>query len=305
MRATPYTGPDPASTAPCDTRAAEANEAHRQLPVRRLKVDLRTPFDRHWVGGDVFRSAWFNALSMSFPSGEQFFIDALKGALPLMSEADRVKYAAEIKGFIGQEATHRHLHAQFNKHLADLGYVNAWEPRFLRRAKILEGKDPRHAVAITAAVEHFTAMLSTVLLTQPQLLAGADKRLQQFWLWHASEEAEHRATALEVYRAVGGDEAHRMRWMRRVTVFFAVDALRQTAANLARDGQLWRWSTWRDGWHFFFGDKGLVTLCKPAWKDYFRPGFHPLDHPAEQAHQWLADNRQLFDVVGQTPAPQT
>ena len=45
------------------------------LHVRRLLIDLETPFARHWCGGDAFRSALFNALSMSFPIGEQFFID--------------------------------------------------------------------------------------------------------------------------------------------------------------------------------------------------------------------------------------
>lgn len=57
-----------------------------ELVVRRLLIDLETPFARHWCGGDAFRSALFNALSMSFPVGEQFFIDAVRDghkALPL------------------------------------------------------------------------------------------------------------------------------------------------------------------------------------------------------------------------------
>ena len=49
-----------------------------ELVVRRLLIDLETPFARHWCGGDAFRSALFNALSMSFPVGEQFFIDAVR-----------------------------------------------------------------------------------------------------------------------------------------------------------------------------------------------------------------------------------
>mgnify|MGYP001003658021 FL=1 len=49
-----------------------------ELVVRRLLIDLETPLARHWCGGDAFRSALFNALSMSFPVGEQFFIDAVR-----------------------------------------------------------------------------------------------------------------------------------------------------------------------------------------------------------------------------------
>src|SRR5436190_3225187 len=59
--------------------------------VRRLWVDLERPFARRWNGGDAFRSAYFNALSMSFPVGEQFFIDSVRAgaqALPAARRAD-------------------------------------------------------------------------------------------------------------------------------------------------------------------------------------------------------------------------
>ena len=51
------------------------------LVVRRLLIDLETPFPGRWNGGDAFRSAFFNALSMSFPAGEQYFIDAVRAGL--------------------------------------------------------------------------------------------------------------------------------------------------------------------------------------------------------------------------------
>ena len=38
-----------------------------ELAVRKLLVDLTTPFEKRWCGGDAFKSAFFNALSMSFP----------------------------------------------------------------------------------------------------------------------------------------------------------------------------------------------------------------------------------------------
>ena len=39
------------------------------LTIRKLQVDLSRGFDRHWHGGDAFRSQYYNALSMSFPVG--------------------------------------------------------------------------------------------------------------------------------------------------------------------------------------------------------------------------------------------
>ena len=49
-----------------------------ELVVRRLLIDLQPPFARDWCGGDAFSTAFFNALSMSFPYAEQFFIDAVR-----------------------------------------------------------------------------------------------------------------------------------------------------------------------------------------------------------------------------------
>ena len=74
-----------------------------ELVVRRLLIDLDQPVERHWCGGDAFLTAWFNALSMSFPVGEQFFIDSLRRAQKELSPEQQIQFADELKGFIGQE----------------------------------------------------------------------------------------------------------------------------------------------------------------------------------------------------------
>ena len=60
------------------------------LVVRRLLIDLKAEFPRRWVGGDAFLSALFNALSMSFPVGERFFIDAVREGLKALPEAEQL-----------------------------------------------------------------------------------------------------------------------------------------------------------------------------------------------------------------------
>ncbi|HSQ72970.1 MAG TPA: metal-dependent hydrolase, partial [Rubrivivax sp.] len=139
-----------------------------RLTVRRLLVDLQTPIARHWVDGDAFRTAFFNALSMSFPAGEQVFIDSMRLGLAALPPEQRERFAGEVQAFIGQEATHRRIHELFNRHLAQQGMVNRWEARILRRRQRLEGVDPRHWLAVTAATEHFTAILADHLLAHPQ-----------------------------------------------------------------------------------------------------------------------------------------
>ena len=152
-----------------------------ELVVRRLLIDLETPFNRHWNGGDAFRSAFFNALSMSFPRGEQYFIDSVRNGWKSLPEADRARHAAEVQGFIGQEATHRRIHSLFNGHLVKQGHLNRIEQRAQQRIEASAHLDLRNHLAATAATEHFTALFADWMLRHPEALAGAEPRLQTLW----------------------------------------------------------------------------------------------------------------------------
>jgi len=266
--------------------------------VRRLLVDLDTPLPRHWCGGDAFRTAWFNALSMSFPFGEQFFIDAVRAGAAALPDDERAAFEPAVKAFIGQEATHRRVHSLYNEHLAKQGLVNHWEPRAMRRLKQLEGVDVRQWVAATAATEHFTAILAEYLLSEATPLQGAEPRLATLWAWHASEETEHRSTAFDLYRALGGNEKWRLRLFRLNTWYFISDALRQTINNLWHDGTLWHLSTWRSGWRFLFGRSGIVRALLQPWRRYLREDFHPSQQDALAATQWLRDHADAWEPVG-------
>jgi len=274
------------------------------LTVRRLQVDLEPPWPRHWVGGDAFRTAFFNALSFSFPAGEQFFIDSLRLGMARMAEADAAARPtpasmADGQAFIGQEATHRRLHERFNAQLAAQGYVNHWDERIRRRAKRdLTGKDVRIWVGVTAATEHFTAIFAEHLLTHPEVLGGSEDRLRDLWLWHCSEELEHRSVAFDLYRALGGDERWRRRLYRAVTILFAVDLTRQTLNNLWHDGHWWRWGTWTSAARFLFGSQGLVRRTWAPWRRYFRADFHPSQGDGAPAERWLAAHADLVPAVG-------
>jgi len=269
-----------------------------ELTVRRLLIDLEAPFARRWNGGDAFRTAWFNALSMSFPVGEQFFIDAVRAGVATLPEHQRVAFEPAIRAFVGQEATHRRIHALFNAHLEKQGLVNRWEARARARLKTLEGVDLRIWVGATAATEHFTAILAEHLLSDHSSLAGAQPRLATLWLWHASEETEHRSTAFDLYRAMDGNEEWRLRLFRVVTWNFFTDALRQTLNNLWHDGSFWRWRTWADGWRFLFGRHGIVRTLRQPWRRYLSADFHPSQQDDRLAATWLREHASAWQPVG-------
>jgi predicted metal-dependent hydrolase len=267
--------------------------------VRRLLVDLEAPFPVRWNGGDAFSSAFFNALSMSFPAGERYFIDSVRKGLKALPEARRQALETEVAGFIGQEATHRRIHELFNGQLKRLGLDNEIERRALRRIQANAHLDLRNHVAATAATEHFTAIFAHWMLRHPEALAGAAPRLQTLWLWHASEEAEHRSTAFDLYQALDGGHKWRISVFRYVTWTFLGDVLRQTVRNLWQDASLFRWGTWKSGWKLLMARDGMFRSSHGLWRDYLSPGFHPSQHEETLAAQWLQDNQRQFSVVGQ------
>ena len=269
------------------------------LTIRKLLIDLDTPFDIRWNGGDAFTSAFMNALSLSFPVGEQFFIDSLRRGIKELPPELQAEFTQDVKGFIGQEATHRRIHELFNRHVLNHGMVNHWELRVSKRVERINQKKTIHAVAITAAYEHYTSVFASWLLKHPGFLAQAPERLQTLWLWHASEETEHRCVSFDIYRAMGGNEVWRKRWMITVTVFFLSDIFRQTINNLWHEGSLFKLSTWRSAWRHLFTKEGLFTSSFSDWKSYFRKNFHPSIHDDRPSIQWLQTRSSSYQAVGQ------
>lgn len=265
------------------------------ITVRKLDVDLSRGFPRHWLNGDAYRTHFFNALSMSFPIGEQMFIDSLRAA------AQRVEpeLADAIREFVGQEASHRFVHIQYNAQLAEQGFEYTIEKSLANRVRLVSRFDIKSRVAVTAALEHYTAVLADGVLRYPEWLEGADPQLRTLWNWHAVEETEHKAVAFDVYQAIGGGYARRVLWFLHVSLLFWLDAFRQTAYNLKHDGSLWKRSTWASAGRMWFGRRGMAWHFLGPSLQYLKPSFHPWQHDnRELAERWLAGNSTAFRSVG-------
>jgi predicted metal-dependent hydrolase len=277
---------------------ADASPAGPRLPIRRLRVDLSRGFPRLWCGGDAFRTHYMNALSMSFPVGEQFFIDAVKKGVTLLPPEQQAHWAEEVRGFVGQEATHRFIHGQFNSELERQGLKNHWQRWAAWRIKNGEHLHPINHVAVTAAYEHFTAVMATGLLTHDKWLDGAPPELALLWRWHAVEESEHKTVAFDLYRAMGGSERRRILWFVYIGLQFLVESSVQTCINLWRAGLWWQPRTWWGAARYLFGRGGVWGASLVPLLRYLRPGFHPaqLGDAAEMA-RWLEDQREAYTIV--------
>ncbi len=268
------------------------------MTVRHLDIDLSQGFEPHWNGGDAYRSQVFNALSFMFPVGEQFFIDAVRHFLPEVERQGNATLAKDIKLFAGQEATHRHLHQQYNDHLLAMGY-DAWVERTLKRVMHLtRHASPRLKLAITVAYEHFTAVLGDGLLRRASWSEHMTPMMRTLWQWHAAEESEHKAVAMDTYNAVGGSYLMRGSIFLLISIEFNIWVAIQTGKMLRRDGVLFKWSTTRSALGFWFGRDGVAWHTLPHWLAYFKPRFHPWQHDnLALLERWRQQNAQNYRAL--------
>lgn len=252
---------------------------------RNLNFDV-DPLSTDWHGGDAFKTAFFNALSIMFPIGEQHFIDSVKHYRSRITDP---KLAEDVRGFTAQESIHRREHQKYNETLcASRGYPldKLEEPIRRRQAWALKRLPPISHLASTVAYEHWTAMLANSLLSKPEGLREAHPEMAALWRWHAIEESEHKAVAFDVYRAVGGTVRLRRWLMLVVTVQFFWDTFRHMYIML-RDYQGSRFKLWTNGLRYLFGKDGPYNGLARPYFDYFRADFHPWDH----------DNREIVAEV--------
>lgn len=282
-----------------------------KLTVRRLHINLSKGFPRFWNGNDAFRTNFANALSMSFPVGEQFFIDAVKAGLThLPASPENEALHNGLKKFIGQEATHRQIHALYNAQLEKQGYRNNWEPRVLKRVQTERRRLERqglaqphlHELAITCAVEHLTAVLGDITLSRQgqanDWFLNAQEPMATLWHWHAAEESEHKSMAFDLYVQLGGTHDVRMHWYYRFLVMFVLDLTLQVLSNMWRDGSWKQWRTWRSATRFVWGRDGPVHSTWRPLQDYRRKDFHPQQQGNNQlAQDWLSANQVNWSAV--------
>ncbi len=272
------------------------NSPRKPLQVRQLNIDLSQGFSRHWLGGDAFRTHLFNAQSYSFPLGEQYFIDSVKAALPLLKD-EQLK--ADIRGFIGQEASHRHIHTQYNQQLDAQGLSYLLEAYVAWRIRTAAMLSVRSNLAITMAYEHFTAIFADGSLSEPCWIGDAEEPLKTLWTWHSVEETEHKSVAFDAYHAIGGGYFSRIAWFLYVTMLFSVDTLLQTMHCLYKDGQLFKPRTWWQAIKYCLRPRGLLWFSLPHYLAYFKPGFRPWERENMYlAEQWLADQADSYRKIG-------
>ncbi|MEG3088619.1 metal-dependent hydrolase [Sphingomonas sp. PB4P5] len=269
--------------------AKATTPADLTITPRDLRFGRGTSMRRWWLNDDPYATAFYNALSVTFPKGEGFFVDSVRA----FREGTSPQLRSEIQAFIKQEVIHTREHVAFNRHVTDQGYDTAPLERDVDAALALtKGRPPIASLAATMALEHFTAMLAHQLIANPKHLAGGDQQAAALWRWHAAEEIEHKGVAYDTWMHATKDWSRWQRWkiksivMVATTIKFFQGRRRGMLELLRQDGltgpKVWARMAW-----YAFGNPGMARKILGAWIAFFLPGFHPWNH----------DDRQLIALA--------
>jgi len=271
--------------------------ANPEIIKRRVKIDFESAQTNPWSARGAAFENKLNVLSFLFPAGERFFINSVRNYLPRVTDPVLREQAEQ---FIYQEAMHTKEHTRSNLVLAaDLPYGPAMD----RLAKTMLAFHTRTSfkasqLAVTCAMEHFTAILADDLLRrQDEFRAAADPAFATLWLWHAVEETEHKAVCFDVYEHVFGkgffSYLHRVVMMAMTTLVVALTmgiGFRIVArGERKKDGASSTPAPARPTLSSL-----MRSISGRLYFDYYRRSFHPWDHDnSDLVAQWKRNYADL------------
>lgn len=254
-----------------------ASQGANALVARKMRNRNIAVTERHWLGGDPYATAFFNALSAVFPRGEAFMIESLH---PWQQRVP-AELARDVRTFIEQEAAHSREHAELNRALIRSGYDIAPLDRAIRQfVDFFSGASEITRLGATMCIEHLTAIVAAEMLENPEHLDGCEDDVRKLWLWHGIEEVEHKAVAFDVWMWATRDWSAARRYATRsammcaVSVSFFINRTRGQIELLRQDGVGWKQALPRM-LRYGFGKGGIGRNILRPWARFLKPGFHP------------------------------
>jgi uncharacterized protein len=262
-----------------------------QIQARKVHFDV-ADIDLHWIPGHPVASNVVSLLNVILPAAERWFVLTLNEALPLVKDP---KLADDIRGFIGQEATHADVDEQVLYEYMEgngvdptpmLEQVDYLFEKVLAPPSPSASTDPKRRLNhlcdrlwLIAAIEHYTAVMGDFALNCAWDDHDADPTIVDLFRWHGSEEVEHRNVAHDIAVYFHDSYVDRIRAMAMAVVGIAIFFQRGTWQLMKADPTVdigwWKMQRLR------MRDSKLGLL--PKYRElfgsntlmYFRPGFTP------------------------------
>lgn len=242
-----------------------------------LNQDWNQPLPKYWNDNSPFKTHFLNALSLTLPECEKFFIETVKHYAKDITDPTQIR---DLKEFVKQESHHRHAHKKYNDWLEQQGLpVQHLQGKTNLMWDMVRNKiDMRSRLALTICVEHITVVYASVFLSHPEILENMHPQFEQIWRWHAVEEVEHKSVAMNVWNSTVGTNSYKNLAMFCVLPMYMWYVGKNTIVFLHADKQLWKWSTWKDMITFLFNkETGLLTKSFIPWLEFMKKDFHPND----------------------------
>lgn len=270
-------------------------------PIVRTQLNFKLDeVPRFWFGGDPFRTRMFDALSLTFPDGERYFIQSVRLFRDQITDPS---LAARVSDFIKQEAQHGIAHDKMNQLMKEQGMPVEQFTTTLKKIFRFEltKRSPQYNIAMTAAAEHLTALMAETFYSKRATLQEVHPYVRALLAWHSIEEMEHRDVAFDVMQQVGEvPEATRKFALAITTALMLGFTLYRANVMLRCDGfnGRQRLQLFRKGLPWFLGRKGILTTMKKEYLDWYKSDFHPSQHPViHQYDVWVKTYEETGDPI--------
>ncbi len=262
----------------------QVNSTKIDIPVRHPKFDFSKSIVYKKTGVRMI-AHFLDAMSVTFPVGEPFFIASVKY---FEKEITNKELLEKVKQFYGQEVSHTAEHVTYNNMLERQGYnIEKLIHSFDNRKARLERQNFRfrrqRMLAITVALEYLIALMADELLNNPEVLDGFDDVHADIWRWHSIEEIEHKAVAFDVYNAIGGYYSERVTFLFIITLVLLFLVGKNFLYFLRKDKLLFNPKAWFFAFRYSFIKPGFFRKILPKYLRLYRPDYHP----------WNEDNSYL------------
>lgn len=261
--------------------------ATNQKIVRRnveLSYDANKNYSFYYEENPVVTSL-FVVLSAMFSPGEMFFIESIRN---VRNQIKDEKLLEDIRAFIAQEAFHSREHKTLNNHLIHSNYPEVIEIEAKTKARLdkLRKLSTVEQVAATVVMEHYTATLARLLLTDQLIKRKTTQESRNLWEWHALEELEHKSVAFDVLNAIGGNSSkNRKLALARVTKLIMPIMFEYWIKILKRKDIRFSLKQLKDGVFLGFGGVNRLGILSKAFVDMLdvrNENFNPLHMQTEQ-----------------------
>ena len=252
--------------------ASETIDGQR-MTVRRMAFRFPETLGGLWNRKRPQFSHVVNAGSLGMPYLEPYLIDTMRQARAKLSDP---RLIADIDLYIGQEAAHYRQHQQFNKRLADLGYVTVPKLEAVLKADYQAFARERSFTFNLAYAEGFEAMALAIghmlIEDRDYLFRDGEPAVASLILWHFVEEIEHKCATYDIFKALDGRYHWRIFGLLYATVHIMARTRQGYGAMLAEDGL---WHDWRSRLAMYRLLLRIFGRLTPRFLRILTPGYDP------------------------------